>query len=109
MAELDRDVPTPDEIVRALGGGSVEVVPVPADCVDGFCHAFWARPDAYLEPVVRAGISVIARLPQETVTDAMVRLDEDLSSGRWQNRHGALLGAKEIDAGYRVVVSSSPG
>jgi len=105
MVEIDAGVPSPDQIAQALGGGTVSVVPVPADCVDGFCHAFWARPDAYLDPAVRAGISGIARLPSEIVADAMVRLAEDLSTGRWHKRHSELLGVNAIDAGYRLVVS----
>src|SRR5262249_42547763 len=36
MAGLDTDVPSPDEIARALGGGTVEILPVPFDCTDGF-------------------------------------------------------------------------
>jgi SAM-dependent methyltransferase len=105
MAGLDGNVPSPDEITRALGGGTVKVVPVPADCVDGFCHAFWARPAAYLDPAVRAGISGIARLPRETVAKAMARLDDDLSTGRWLDRHGSLVGTDAIDVGYRLVIS----
>jgi len=105
MAEIDAGIPSPDEIARTLGGGKVDVVPVPADCVDGFCHAFWARPDAYLDPAVRAGISGIARLPPEIVANAMARLDDDLSTGRWHSRHSDLLNVPAIDAGYRLVVS----
>ena len=105
MAALDDDVPPPDEVVRALGGGSVAVVPVPADCLDGFCHSYWARPEAYLDPAVRAGISGIARLPRTTVADAMARLERDLATGRWHDRHGAALAAGVVDAGYRLVVS----
>ena len=29
---------------------------VPHDCVDGFLGAFWRRPEAYLDPAVRAGV-----------------------------------------------------
>jgi SAM-dependent methyltransferase len=105
MVEIDADTPSPDEIAQALGGGRVNVVPVPADCVDGFCHAFWARPERYLDPEVQAGISGIARLPSETVANAMARLREDLSTGRWQDRHSELLEVTAIDAGYRLVVS----
>jgi SAM-dependent methyltransferase len=105
MVALDDGTPSPDEIAQALGGGTVKVIPVPADCVDGFCHAFWARPDRYLDPAVRAGISGIARLPSETVANAMARLREDLSTGRWQERHSELLEVTAIDAGYRLVVS----
>jgi hypothetical protein len=39
----------------------VEVVPVPWDCRDGFFSAFWRRPEAYLDPAVRAGISTLAK------------------------------------------------
>ena len=106
MVDIDDDTPSPEEIAGALGGGTVRVVPVPADCVDGFCHAFWARPDRYLDPAVQAGISAIARLPSETVTTAMARLSDDLSTGRWHDRHSALLQMSAIDAGYRLVVSN---
>jgi hypothetical protein len=38
----------------------VQTVLVPRNCVDGFGAAFWARPEAYLDPVVRAGTSWMA-------------------------------------------------
>jgi hypothetical protein len=47
------------ERIAALLGGSVRIEPflVPRDCLDGFAEAFWARPEAYLDPRVRAGMS----------------------------------------------------
>jgi hypothetical protein len=78
---------------------------VPHDCTDGFCHSWWRRPDAYLSPAVRAGISGIARLPQPIVDNAMARLAADLESGEWRRAHADLLDLDEIDAGYRLVVS----
>jgi SAM-dependent methyltransferase len=108
MAALDRGLPSPPAIAGALGGGTVDVVPVPHDCVDGFCHAWWRRPHAYLDPAVRASISGIARLPRADVDRAMARLGDDLSSGRWHATHAALLDLHEIDAGYRLVVSRPP-
>ena len=106
MVELDTDTPSPEAIADALGGGRVEVVPVPRDCIDGFCHAWWCRPEAYLEPAVRAGISGIARLPDDVVADAMAKLGDDLATGRWHAAHADLLAGDEIDAGYRLVVAS---
>ncbi len=105
IVEFDRDVPSPSEVADELGGGRVEVVPVPADCIDGFCHAWWRRPEAYLDPRVRAGISVIARLPADEVRAGMERLAHDLATGGWQDRHGDLLDLDQIDAGYRLVVA----
>jgi len=43
-----------------LGGARVEPVPIPHDCLDGFFHAYRRRPQAYLDPDARAGISVFA-------------------------------------------------
>ncbi|CAN5292289.1 class I SAM-dependent methyltransferase [soil metagenome] len=107
MAGLDVGHLSPAEIVNALRGGSVEIMSVPADCADGFCHAWWRRPEAYLDPIVRAAISGIARLPKRDVADAMDRLRADLDDGSWQRRHRDLLERTEIDAGYRIV--TSPG
>jgi len=103
MADLDRANPSAATIADVLGGGVVEVLPVPHDCVDGFCHAWWRRPRAYLDPVVRAGISGIARLPGDDVSHAMARLAQDLASGAWHDAHAGLLDVDEIDAGYRIV------
>ena len=40
---------TLDRLLEALGGGRIEPVPIPHDCRDGFLHAYWRRPRAYLD------------------------------------------------------------
>jgi SAM-dependent methyltransferase len=84
---------------------SVEVVPVPWDCIDGFFSAFWRRPEAYLDPAVRAGISTMARREDE-LADGIARLRRDLETGEWARRHGDLLELEELDLGYRLLVAS---
>jgi len=84
---------------------SVEVVPVPWDCRDGFFSAFWRRPEAYLDPAVRAGISTMARREDE-LADGIARLRADLESGEWARRHADLLDLEELDLGYRLLVAS---
>jgi SAM-dependent methyltransferase len=91
--------------VEGLGGGRVEPVPIPHDCVDGFFHAYWRRPEAYLDAQVRAGISVFARLEPDEVEAGVERLRRDLASGEWERRNGELRALEEIDAGYRLVIS----
>jgi hypothetical protein len=103
---LDTHVPSPTVIADILGGGHVEVLPVPADCADGFYAAWWRRPEAYLDPAVRAGISGIARLPADRVQPAIDELRSDLASGRWLRKHGHLLQLDAFDAGYRLVVAT---
>ena len=90
--------------VERLGGGRVEVVPIPHDCVDGFYHAYWRRPEAYLDPVVREGISAFALMDPACVEDGLARLARDLESGSWERRNGELLELDELDCGYRLVI-----
>jgi SAM-dependent methyltransferase len=102
--EFDRArFPAIDDLVRLLGPGAVvEAVPVPHDCTDGFFAAFWRRPEAYLDPGVRAGISNFALLTDQT-TAGLERLRADLESGVWHQRYAALADLEEVDLGYRIV------
>ena len=106
--ELPGSRPLAAEAIAEHLGGTVEVVPVAADCHDGFFTAFWKRPEAYLDPVVRAGISACSQLPADVVDRAMVRLARDLADGSWAARHADLLDRDEIDGGYRLVVAGAP-
>jgi len=87
-----------------MGGAEVTPVPVPHDCVDGFFGAFWRRPEAYLDPRVRAGISNLAQLGAP-VDRAVAALRADLASGVWRERNRDLLDLDELDLGYRLLVS----
>ena len=64
-------------------------MPVPADCADGFLGAFWQRPQAYLDPRVRNGMSVFSRLAD--VNRGLGKLRNDHESGSWLERHGQLM------------------
>jgi SAM-dependent methyltransferase len=94
-----------EELRSALG--TVDLVPVAIahDCTDGFYGAFWRRPDAYLDPDVRAGISVFAQVPSAAADRATGALSADLESGRWRQRHRALLELSELHLGYYVIVA----
>ncbi len=94
------------EDVRAhLDVHTVVPVPVPADCIDGFAGAYWRRPEAYLDPSVRAGISSLAQLSAEIAERCVERLRQDLASGEWDARYGYLRELAEIDLGYRLVIA----
>ncbi len=77
----------------------IRPVPVPHDCTDGFGAAYWRRLAAYLDPTVRAGISMLARTGEEA------RLADDLCTGRWQDDHADLLGLDSLDVGYCLVIA----
>lgn len=86
----------------------VRPVLVPNDCRDGFGAAFWARPEAYLEPDVQAGMSWLAMLPEEERREGTERLRADLASGEWDRKHGHLREQDVFDAGYRVAIAQAP-
>ena len=104
VAAYDSRSPTTHRLLELLGGGEVTPVPVPHDCADGFLAAWWRRPEAYLDPEVRAGISSLSLL-EGRLDLGLRRLARDLSSGRWHERYAHLLELEELDAGYRLIVS----
>ncbi len=99
--------PTMAAMAAALGPATVVPVPIPSDCRDGFLGAYWRRPEAYLDPAVRAAISSFARIGDPA--PGLDRLRDDLRSGRWHDRHADLVGRDAIDLGYRLVVADGGG
>lgn len=93
------------QLAQLLGGAQVQTVPVPHDCTDGFGAAYWRRPEAYLDPSVRAGISMLAYADESALAEGLAQLATDLRSGQWHQRHVELLGRQQLDAGYRLVIS----
>jgi hypothetical protein len=89
------------------GGGGAEVIPllVPRDMQDGVLGAYWCRPEAYLEPAVRANCSGLALADPAVVARGVAALEADLASGEWERRHADLAELDEIDLGYRLVVA----
>ncbi len=104
--ERERGLPTARHVREALGPhAKVLDLPVPADCRDGVFAAYWARPEEYLKPEVRAAMSALALLPADVVEPAIEQLRSDLADGTWERRNGALRREPSHDFGYRVIVS----
>ncbi len=97
--------PTIEAIVETLGRASVEAIPIPAGCEDGFFEAHYARPEAYLDPAVRAAQSVWPRLPAGVEQRALTALAGDLASGAWDARHGQLRAQPAYEGGLRLITS----
>jgi SAM-dependent methyltransferase len=113
-------VPEVGETTRVLGPGYVAVAEVvgadartcavipllvPRDMQDGVLGAYWCRPEAYLDPAVRANCSGLALADPAVVARGVAALEADLSSGAWQRRHADLAERESIDLGYRLVVA----
>jgi SAM-dependent methyltransferase len=109
LPEVDVDnrrrFPSIETVCEALGGASVEVVPIPHDCSDGFLEAYFARPEELLDLRVRAAQSGWRRLPRSVAERAVTRLERDLRTGRWDERHGALRRLESYDGGLRLLTA----
>lgn len=92
-------------IADALDARMVIPFEIPWDFSDGYQPAFWRRPEAYLDPAIRAASSTFAQLPDAIVEPAIERLRQDLLSGAWRDRHSDLLAVDQMDYGYRLIVS----
>lgn len=105
--DLPTETDTPGEafVREHLDVVEVQTVPVPKDCRDGFGTAFWARPEAYADPRVQAGMSWLALLPESQRRSGGERLLADLASGEWDRRHGHLRERGSFDGGYRIAVA----
>lgn len=91
------------ELDELLGAPTrVTPLPIPHDCTDGFYAAYWRRPDAYLDPIVRDNISVFHRIEHDA---GIARLAHDLATGAWPARHERLLRQDALDVGLRIVVA----
>jgi SAM-dependent methyltransferase len=104
-AETDARQAVPLQSLCALldGDCQVQAVPVPHDCLDGFGAAYWRRPEAYLDPEVRAGISMLAKTDEAALRAGLRRLEDDLQTGRWHREHAPLLQLDALDVGYCTV------
>jgi hypothetical protein len=97
--------PSVESVLGAAGGhGSVQEVPIPLDCTDGFTEAFYGRPEMFLDPRVRAGQSAWGFVAPAAIEQAMARLADDLESGRWDERFGALRAQPEFFGALRLVI-----
>jgi SAM-dependent methyltransferase len=104
VTQLGAGRPSLHERAAAIGA-EMEPVPIPWDCVDGFFHCYWRRPDAYLDPTVRRGTSVWARVGPGAEARAVASLAGDLNNGAWHERNAELLALAEADVGARLLVA----
>jgi SAM-dependent methyltransferase len=104
FALLGAGGPTLTERARAIGA-RMEPVPIPWDCRDGFFHAYWRRPEAYLRPEVRRGTSVWAKVGADAERRVVRHLRADLRSGLWNERNATLLDRQAAELGARLLVA----
>lgn len=99
-------MPSLDRLAELMGGASIETVPIPRRCTDGFFLALWDRPEMHLDPEVRRGSTIWHVMTPEEADPGLERLEADLESGAWDERHESLREeTPELDLGLRLLVA----
>jgi hypothetical protein len=106
LGEHAKRFPSIAWLAELLPGADVQVLPVHHDCQDQFMAALWARPEAYLDPVVRAATSPWYDLSGELVEHRLAQLRGDLESGVWQRHYGDLVARRDLDVGLRLITGT---
>jgi SAM-dependent methyltransferase len=106
IVEHDRTTfPSIARLRAVLPASALEAIPVPTDCTDGFCVGLWSRPEAHLDPLVRGASSIWHLLCPSVVERGLERLRQDLRSGEWDRRYGALRTQATLDVGVRLLTT----
>lgn len=74
--------------------------PLPHDLSDLNMHAGWNKPEVYLDPAVRRGMSGFAISDNSEVQAGLDLLRRDLESGEWEKRNGCLRTKDSYNLGF---------
>jgi SAM-dependent methyltransferase len=105
IGDIFRSAPSVEAVANAMAATEVRVVPLAHDTPDGMTIAYWRRPEAYLDPELRAGGSALQQVDPAALARGLDRLRADLASGVWRDRYRELLAAETVDYGLRLIVS----
>jgi SAM-dependent methyltransferase len=104
LIRADRQIfPGIDRFADSFDLAEIIPIPIPADCRDGFLGAYWKRPQAFLDPLVRESISTFSKIGN--VDSNLVRLKKDIDSGAWGRRYLSLSDLDVLDLGYRLIIA----
>ncbi|MET8682811.1 class I SAM-dependent methyltransferase [Streptomyces sp. NPDC004732] len=103
-----RRYPSLDRITAALGPTTtIQPVPVPLDCTDGFNEAYYGRPELLLNPAARQACSAWSFIDDRARQDFDISLRRALGSGAWDEAFGHLR-SRPTYSGSLVLLRSAP-
>ncbi|MDJ0977222.1 MAG: class I SAM-dependent methyltransferase [Erythrobacter sp.] len=100
-----RRFPAIERLIEGLGGDvTVEPVPIPLECRDGFNEAYYGRPEMFLDANARLACSSWSLVPDAAVKRFVRALSADLESGAWDKKYGQWRTEPFFDGPLRLVV-----
>jgi len=79
---------------------TVHGFPLPHDLSDMNMHSGWNRPEVYLDPLARSGMSGFAMADHSEVQAGLDLLVRDLKIGKWEKHNGYLRTKESYDLGF---------
>lgn len=102
--ELSR-FPAIDRLATLLGPtATVQHVPTPLACKDGFTEAYYGRPERFLEAGVRGAMSSWTKVAPDRMARFVEDLRHDLESGAWDARYGHYRTQPFFDGALRLII-----
>jgi len=99
--------PAIDRVSKRLGGSTeVQIIPIPIDCMDGFTEAYYARPEAFLDPAVRRSQSAWSFVKQADQLRIVKALGDELKDGTWNRKFGEWRARHYFEGSLRLLVSN---
>jgi SAM-dependent methyltransferase len=103
-----RRFPPLKRMEAALGGTvTVEPVPIPLECADGFNEAYYGRPEAFLDKGARLACSSWSLVPQSVVQQFVDKLSQDLANGQWDKQYGHWRSRPFYEGPLRLVIAKA--
>jgi hypothetical protein len=100
-----RRYPSAETIAAGLGGGRIELLPIPLHCTDGFGEAYYGRPERLLDPGARKANSAWSFVGPEVHERFETDLGRDLADGTWDAKYGHLRTQPHFDGSLVMIVS----
>ena len=94
------------QIFSQITQKEIELIPflLPPDLKDLFAAAGWRKPEIYLDPETRNGISTFNKMSAKNLKAGISKLATELNNGVWQQKYGDFLQQDYFDAGYRILL-----
>lgn len=106
MIEVEaKRYPSVDRICNGLESKvTVLPVPIPLNCTDGFSEAYYGRPECLLDPGARRANSAWSFVDAEAEVRFANKLEAELRTGVWDQKHGALRNLPFFEGSLRLLV-----
>ncbi|WP_406101080.1 hypothetical protein OG698_02245 [Streptomyces sp. NBC_01003] len=103
-----RRYPPLDRLTATLGDTTtIQPVPIPLDCTDGFNETYYGRPELLLDPAARQACSAWSFVDDRARQDFDTSLRRALGSGAWDEAFGHLR-SRPTYSGSLVLLRATP-